>query len=132
MNATVTLGNTDFEMNAVMRQHEILLDEPAKVGGGDTGPASMELLCAALGACTVATLKMYVNRKEWPVGGISAEVERTATPNLKPIFTCNITVKGDFTGEQLQRMLNIANACPVHKALEGSNKIITKLILDGN
>ncbi|RAJ05301.1 putative redox protein [Chitinophaga skermanii] len=132
MIATVTLGAEDFEMKAVMRQHELLLDEPVNYGGKDLGPASMELLCATLGACTVATLKMYLNRKGWQIHGLEAVVERTATVNIKPVFTVNITVKGDLTPEQTQRMLDIANACPVHKALEGSNKIITKLEVNGS
>lgn len=126
--ATVTLGSTDFEMTATMGQHKVIFDEPTSNGGQDKGPAPTEMLCSALGACTAATVKMYLNHKQWKTEGISVEVEKTTNAEGKNVFSRKVTVKGNFDAEQRNRILAIANKCPVHKILENGNTIETVIL----
>src|SRR5579871_3911180 len=125
--ASVTLGSTDFEMTATMRQHKVIFDEPASNGGQDKGPGPTEMLCASLGACTMATIKMYLNHKQWKIEGITVDVEKTTNAEGRNVFTRNIHITGNLDQEQRTRVLAIANKCPVHKILETASIIETAL-----
>lgn len=126
--ATVNLGGTDFEMTATIRQHKVIFDEPTDNGGQDKGPAPTEMLCAALAACTTATVKMYLNHKQWKTDGITVEVEKSTNAEGKNVFTRKIEVKGSFDQEQKTRIMAIANKCPVHKILESQSIIESTLL----
>jgi putative redox protein len=127
-NARVTLGSTDFEMTAAIRQHKVTIDEPAGNGGQDKGPSPTELLCASLASCTAATIKMYINHKQLKTEGITVEVENSTNIEGKNVFTRKINVRGTFDAAQKDRLLAIANKCPVHKILESSNIIESSLV----
>lgn len=126
--ATVILGSTDFEMTATIGRHKIIFDEPASNGGQDKGPAPTEMLCAALAACTTATVKMYLNHKQWKMEGMTVEVEKSINTEGKNVFTRKIEVKGALDAEQKNKILAIANKCPVHKVLEAQNIIESVLV----
>ena len=126
--ATVTLGNTDFEMTATIRQHKVIIDEPVSHGGQDKGPGPTEMLCAALACCTTATIKIYLNHKQWKTDGITVEVEKSTNAEGKNVFTRKIDVKGTFDADQKSRILVVANKCPVHKILEAQNIIESALV----
>ncbi len=109
-------------------EHSIVADEPADKGGNNEGPTAMGLLAAALGACTTATLRSYANIKELELDGIDVEVDVTrrkpsevkeAGEGAKAtLVRKKITIHGDkLTDEQRERMLQIAEKCPVNKAL---------------
>lgn len=125
--AIAITGAADFEMTAQIRNHLIAFDEPLESGGQDKGPSPMEMVCASLAACTVITIKMYLNHKHWATEGISAEVSHTKDDAGKNVFKRSITVRGSFDAEQKSRILAIANKCPVHKVLEAGNTIETTL-----
>jgi putative redox protein len=125
--AIVTLGTTDFEMTAQVRQHKVTIDEPVESGGQDKGPGPTEYLCVALASCTTATLKMYFNHKQLKVDKLSVEVIKETTEDKKTIFKRNITIEGPFDAAQRERFVTVANKCPVHKILEAANTIETKL-----
>lgn len=120
-----------FTNRVVFQEHEFVADEPAKVGGADAGPSPFELLNAALGACTSMTLRMYADRKGWPVEDLEVEVthERVKTDHdggLREEFDRAIRIEGDLTDEQRARLIEIANRCPVHRALENPKEIRTR------
>jgi putative redox protein len=125
--ASVILGHTDFEITATIRSHKVTFDEPKDLGGQDKGPGATEMLCASLAACTVATIKMYVNHKGWKVESLSCDVDKSTNTEGKAVFTRKVTVTGPLDDEQKNRILAVANKCPVHKILEGSNIIETTL-----
>jgi putative redox protein len=122
--AIVTLGKTDFETNAVMGDHSVVFDEPVNLGGQNKGPGATEMLCSSLGACTAITIKMYANHKQWNIDSLTVEVDKSTNAEGKNIFTRRIHVTGTLDADQRNRIVAIANKCPIHKILEGGNNII--------
>lgn len=125
--AIVTLGPIDFGMKAVVGNHTVIIDEPVSNGGGDTGPSPNEYVCVALASCTTATVKMYANRKQWKIDSMQVEVEKETTPDGKNIFKRTLYIKGALDNDQLARLVQIANVCPVHKILTQANTVETVL-----
>lgn len=110
--------------------HAWLSDEPPDKGGGNLGPDPTRLLLSSLGACTVITLQMYAARKQWPL--VSVEVELQFNPAGKPQsgtdITRRITLRGELDEAQRARLLQIANACPIHNVLVGEVRIDSSLV----
>ncbi|RMH45042.1 MAG: OsmC family protein [Alphaproteobacteria bacterium] len=115
--------------------HHIVADEPVAYGGTNRGPSPYGLLAAALGACTSMTMRMYARRKRWPVEGIEVDVfhhkvhAQDAAGNeggkAADEFVRAIRLVGPLSPEQRQRLLEIANRCPVHRTLEAGARVVT-------
>jgi putative redox protein len=100
-------------------KHTWLADEPESLGGGDRGPTPVSLLLSSLGACTSITLKMYAQRKGWPLADVRVTLA-IETGEAGTSIDRQIVLEGDLSDEQRERLLQIANACPVHKILTHS------------
>ncbi|MBF4491443.1 MULTISPECIES: OsmC family protein [unclassified Flavobacterium] len=107
----------------------LIADEPQEIGGKNLGLNPSELLAASLASCTIITLRMYINRKQWEVSEINIKIdfERDADRNVA-LFSRKIEVIGDINEEQRQRLETIANSCPIHKVLMHSIEIKTTLL----
>lgn len=112
------------------RNHHVLADEPESLGSADLGPTPYEFVLAGLGSCTTITLRMYADRKKWPVTHIRCDVryKKSGTNGELNVFIREITIEGDLDEDQRARMMIIADKCPVHKMLEGETEIRTTLM----
>jgi putative redox protein len=123
---SASLGAADFPTVITARAHVIRADEPTAQGGTDTGPEAFELLLASLSACTGITLRMYARRKGWPLDGVHVEAGFDQQQGRRMI-RMSLSFDGDLSPEQRARLLQIANACPVHKALTTGVMVETQL-----
>ncbi|HEY9257278.1 OsmC family protein [Chitinophaga sp.] len=127
----VSLSGHPYQVSIEARDHRWLADEPAEAGGGDTGPQPGELLLSSLAACTAVTVKMYANRKKWPLDNVEVELRFNSAGKPDPLTTV-IDMEVHFTGnlseEQLARLLQIAHSCPVHKILSNPIIVNTKAV----
>jgi putative redox protein len=131
---TARIGESGFTTDIQAGNHSITADEPSSVGGNDFGPTPYDLLVAALGACTVMTLRMYADRKKLPLTEVRVHLEHgkayiddcEANQKIDQI-TRIIELEGDLTDKQKQRLLEIADRCPVHKTLHSEVKIVSNL-----
>ena len=116
-------GKGRYQQAVSAGQHQLIADEPASMGGGDAGPAPFDFIMAGLGACTSMTLRMYAERKSLPLTGISVALSHDKIEVdgvMRDRISRDITLEGDLSEEQRQRLLEIANKCPVHRALSQS------------
>jgi len=109
-------------------KHTLIADEPAEKGGADTGPTPTQLLALSLASCTAVTVEMYADRKEWDVGNVGVDVDYELDPKGACRFDLTITIPGDVSDEQLERLQAIAAKCPVHRALQSDVEINDEVV----
>lgn len=124
--AIATIGKNHFRTEIISGAKQIVADEPEELGGANEGPAPGEFLLISLASCTAITIRMYADRKNWSVEKITVEVDFEKVAN-KTVFKRGLQLEGDLTEEQRTRLLQIANACPVHKTLTNPIEIQTVL-----
>lgn len=126
-----------FTQSVEAGRHDLLADEPKAQGGDDMGPSPYDLLLAGLGACTNMTLQLYARRKGWPLERVRTRLSHTREhePDCEhctdeaarlDVITREIEIDGALTGDQVTRLMEIAEKCPVHKTLTGRIAIRTR------
>jgi putative redox protein len=104
-------------------EHTLTVDEPAGIGGTDTGPRPTQLLAAALAGCTAITVEMYAGRKGWDLGAVEVDVEIAYDGPVPSSFDVGLRLPAELSEEQRRRLLTIASRCPVHKVLVGEASV---------
>lgn len=127
-----------FKLEILTDTHRLLADEPVEQGGTDVGPSPYELLLAALGACTAMTVRIYAGFKKLPLERVSVQL-RHSKIHAQDCAECEtkegkidqiereLVIEGSLSPEQRQRLLEIANKCPVHRTLTSEIDIRTIL-----
>lgn len=135
----VSEQNKTFSQKIYTEYHQLMADEPLSVGGSNLGPGPYELLLASLGSCTSMTLRMYANRKNISLDNIEIALKHHRI-HAEDCSDCesktgfidkiekSIKLEGDLTDKQRQRMLEIADMCPVHRTLHNEIQVKSRLI----
>ena len=134
----VRIGRDHFHTDITAGAHALIADEPQSLGGTDHGTDPYALLLASIGACKAITVRMYADRKEWPLDSLELELSHDRVhakdcedcgveSGMLSLIECTITAHGDLTDEQRSRLAEIADKCPVHKTISGPNHIRTNL-----
>jgi uncharacterized OsmC-like protein len=127
---------TGFRTEVDVGGHHLTVDEPIPVGGGDSGPSPYEMLLAALGSCTAMTLRIYADKRKWPLERASVKLQHRKV-HAQDCVDCDhkttrmdvvdrvITLEGPLDESQRAKLLEIAERCPVHQTLASSIKVNT-------
>ncbi|HEY4164855.1 MAG TPA: alpha/beta fold hydrolase [Dongiaceae bacterium] len=121
-------GGGKLQVEVVVGKTRFYADEPVELGGLGSGPNPYDLLCAALGACTSMTVRLYADHKQWPLSRMRVAVAHHKDKDLKPVdrFSREISMEGNLDAEQRARLLEIAERCPVHRTLEAGSAVETQ------
>ncbi len=132
---TVRVGRSGFRAEISARGHTLVADEPTAQGGSDEGPTPYEYLAAALGACTAMTLRMYADRRGWPLEGVTVRLAHGRV-HERDCEDCEsdevgidrlartVELEGDLTEEQRAALLRIADRCPVGQTLTRGVRVV--------
>jgi len=132
------IGKSGLVTDILADGHRLVADEPVSSGGSDLGPAPYDYLLAGLGACTAMTLRLYADRKEWPLDSVTVRLNHQKI-DAADCETCEtkegrldhierqIGLDGALDDQQKARLLQIANRCPVHRTLKSEIVIKTEL-----
>lgn len=131
----VRVGGSGFRAEISTRGHTMVADEPASLGGTGTGPTPYDYLAAALGACTAMTLRMYADRRGWPLDAVTVRVTHSRVHETdcehcatEPVgvdqLARSIELVGDLTEQQRAGLLRIADRCPVGQSLARGVRIV--------
>ena len=125
--ATAVIETAHYATNIDAGGHRILSDEPPSNGGADVGPAPYDLLLASLSACTAITLRMYADRKQWPLKKLQVDLHFTRAEDRSERIDRVLHLDGDLTDEQRARFADIAERTPVTLTLKRGLHIVTTL-----
>jgi putative redox protein len=133
-----SIGPSGYTTDIMAQGHSLVADEPVSMGGNGLGPSPYEYLMSGLGACTAITLRMYSDRKQWPLDGVTiklnhqkihaadCEICETKAGKLDQIER-EIELSGPLDDQQKQRLMQIADRCPVHRTLHSEIVVKSKL-----
>lgn len=127
MQVTTTRGNDKLQYKIRIGKHELIADAPEAFGGDDSGPEPHDLLAASLAACTALTLTMYAKRKGMQLDDVRVAIDHGQQEGAYELRR-RIELLGQLSPEDRERLLDIANKCPVHKTLSGAIRIQTDVV----
>jgi putative redox protein len=138
-NVVVTSQPLKYDQIIAIGPHMLHSDEPSDIGGQDAGPNAQELLMASLGACASITVQMYAERRQWPLQGVQVALsyarvllegptDSGASVGMVDRIEMEIALSGNLSTEQRERLLEIANRCPVHRMLTSHVQTNAKLV----
>lgn len=129
-----SIGHEKYQCTIEWRNGKIIADEPASSGGKDTGPDPYTLLLSSLAACTLITIRMYIDHKEWTIPEIAVKAnlyQETKDDVTTTIIDRDLLFLSTVDEEQKLKLQDIAKRCPISKILEGDIKVRTFLFRDG-
>ena len=125
--AKASIGTVNYATAITTGHHQLTADEGPELGGKDAGPAPYDLLTSALAACTVITLRMYAERKQWPVTAVHADIHFKRGDDTVESIDRVLHIEGAVDAGQKKRMAEIAERTPVTLTLKGGLEIKTRL-----
>ena len=122
-------GLGKYQIEARVGDAAFLIDEPVAAGGLGSGPNPYNLISAAVGACTTMTIRLYANRKGWPLTRVRTAVRHTRNSlQTRDSFELDIALEGALDDTQRARLMEIAERCPVHLTLARGSDVKAKLM----
>src|SRR5688500_3487896 len=139
---TARIGRTGYRVEIEASGHSLVSDEPVEVGGTNAGATPYDLILAALGACTAMTLRMYADRKQWPLEEVIVRLHHSRSHmadeqqcEQRPVrldqIERTLELSGALTQEQRVKLAEIAERCPVHRTLDAGIRMTTRLSAKG-
>ncbi len=126
---TAIIGKDQYKTELITSGHYLLADEPIELNGTNLGASPNEFLMISLASCTAITLRMYADRKKWPVDQIKVDVTFESVEG-KTVFELTVSFVGEVDDKQRERLLEIAHSCPVHKILTNPIEVKASLAID--
>lgn len=124
--AHARIGETNYAVDIKAGRHALRADEPVALGGADAGPGPFSLVLSGLAACTAITLRMYAQRKGWPLQAVEVDARMTRAADTNHIER-SISLRGELDEAQVAKLLEICEKTPVTLALKGGVGIHTSL-----
>ncbi len=121
------ISKTNYTTEIVAGNHHMTSDEPLEAGGADAGPTPVQYLESALASCACITMRMYAERKGWPLEEVTVTMDHdSVNENRENVFVKSVDVKGDLDEQQVQRLIDIGGRCPVVRLISGSIRVVMR------
>lgn len=128
-----TLNTENYRHSVNINHHELFTDLPKDLGGDDSAPSPHDYFDAALASCKALTVRLYAQKKDIPLSGVTVEVTHDATQEQKGRYTLNVklTLKGVLSDAQRDELHHVADRCPVHKLMTTADINIETTLSEG-